>query len=720
MPSRPEGMLQVLVGVRKGPPSPLCLADFLAGRAGRSQPGSADGEGRGEVVVRGKVRIFAKKLDFDGRETRDVEKRDVLAKTLAYPRQRSRDIFIPCVPASVTPAELTQLCLGGNGGAACAGLEFVARMVPEGGGSAVARSSVLLRFSTSEAADQCYARAMGEQFPPAGCGRVCKAFFAEGISVLDAPLAAALGQPCAGYGAELLESFEAGTPAGVHVPAGEGSWSGQLPHTSPTAPAAASLSRNRSADGTVDPARASAFAPVKGSGEAALDEGASVDTTKADDDEKSSLTVGAAGDGVRMGNRLERPPARARARSAPPMGLDEGGDDAALLGAQVAAHLSAAMRDPAIALCFDASKFCEVPLCLACCERLDPSVSFAVGTRQAFCGTSAAPAALAEWDDGGCAVCSALLQLSESAAAEEAGAGTGKSAGAVEAQAQGVLCCSKCFAFQNLWCCLLCGHLGCGRYSLEHARLHWEATGHRFSMELTTRRIWDYEGDVFAHGVLQLRGGSSTVLLEDPWRDVQRGGDASGADASTTKHADLQQQYHQLLASQLDEQRRFYESKLADEAARLTAMAMEKYAVSDEERAKLQALQSDVDCSKARLESALARLRDCAGEAQVLREENRRLVAVEQQMKEQVEAVRRNARDMHRTCEEKLADLHAQVDDLAAHVRCQDQLSETLEDSEVQDGAMFLSVNEHTPRRAHSATKKRRPRSKVKKKKGRR
>lgn len=74
---------------------------------------------------------------------------------------------------------------------------------------------------------------------------------------------------------------------------------------------------------------------------------------------------------------------------------------------------------------------------------------------------------------------------------------------------------------------------------------------------------------------------------------------------------------------------------------------------------------------------------------------------------------------MHRTCEEKLADLQDQVGDLAAHVRCQDQLGERLEPGEVQEGAMFLSMNEDA-RRPESSTKKKRTRTKQKKKKGRR
>ena len=43
--------------------------------------------------------------------------------------------------------------------------------------------------------------------------------------------------------------------------------------------------------------------------------------------------------------------------------------------------------------------------------------------------------------------------------------------------------------------CLVCGHVGCGRYSGEHAQAHFESTKHTYSMELDSQRVWDYAGD---------------------------------------------------------------------------------------------------------------------------------------------------------------------------------------------------------------------------------
>ena len=51
--------------------------------------------------------------------------------------------------------------------------------------------------------------------------------------------------------------------------------------------------------------------------------------------------------------------------------------------------------------------------------------------------------------------------------------------------------------------CLICGHVGCGRFSNKHAEAHFEETGHTFAYELETQRVWDYAGDQYVHRLIQ-------------------------------------------------------------------------------------------------------------------------------------------------------------------------------------------------------------------------
>ena len=52
------------------------------------------------------------------------------------------------------------------------------------------------------------------------------------------------------------------------------------------------------------------------------------------------------------------------------------------------------------------------------------------------------------------------------------------------------LFCAECAMHKTLWVCLTCGFVGCGRYSNKHSVAHFEETGHPYSLELATLRIW--------------------------------------------------------------------------------------------------------------------------------------------------------------------------------------------------------------------------------------
>ena len=62
--------------------------------------------------------------------------------------------------------------------------------------------------------------------------------------------------------------------------------------------------------------------------------------------------------------------------------------------------------------------------------------------------------------------------------------------------------------------CLVCGHLGCGRYARGHAKDHAHDHRHRFCLDLASGRIWDYNSDVFVHRKLVQMAAASGGLFE--------------------------------------------------------------------------------------------------------------------------------------------------------------------------------------------------------------
>lgn len=74
----------------------------------------------------------------------------------------------------------------------------------------------------------------------------------------------------------------------------------------------------------------------------------------------------------------------------------------------------------------------------------------------------------------------------------------------VENNIQKSLKCSGCDEHQSLWICLICGVIGCDRYKSGHAVEHFEYTYHRYSIDMTHERIWDYKDDKWVHRVLKI------------------------------------------------------------------------------------------------------------------------------------------------------------------------------------------------------------------------
>lgn len=169
----------------------------------------------------------------------------------------------------------------------------------------------------------------------------------------------------------------------------------------------------------------------------------------------------------------------------------------------------------------------ELPTCPVCLERMDESVD---GVLTILCNHAFHANCLIKWGDSTCPVCRCVQtpELTESSV------------------------CMQCEGTEALWICLICGHVGCGRYQGGHAASHYRTTNHTYALQLGTNRVWDYAGDNFVHRLLQSKGDGKLVATQTPME-----GD------SDEKIDSMQLEYTYLLTSQLDTQREFYEEKLA-------------------------------------------------------------------------------------------------------------------------------------------------------------
>ncbi|XP_067329183.1 BRCA1-associated protein isoform X2 [Anolis sagrei] len=168
----------------------------------------------------------------------------------------------------------------------------------------------------------------------------------------------------------------------------------------------------------------------------------------------------------------------------------------------------------------------ELPKCTVCLERMDESVN---GILTTLCNHSFHSQCLQRWEDTTCPVCR-YCQTPEPVEENK---------------------CFECGVQENLWICLICGHIGCGRYVSRHAYKHFEETQHTYAMQLTNHRVWDYAGDNYVHRLVASKTDGKLVQYE-----------CEGEVCQEEKIDALQLEYSYLLTSQLESQRIYWENKI--------------------------------------------------------------------------------------------------------------------------------------------------------------
>lgn len=202
----------------------------------------------------------------------------------------------------------------------------------------------------------------------------------------------------------------------------------------------------------------------------------------------------------------------------------------------------------------------EQPFCPVCLERLDQDTS---GILTTICNHSFHCSCISKWTDSSCPVCRYCQQQ------------------------PGNSTCSICQSPENLWMCVICGFVGCGRYKEAHATRHWKETQHCYALELETRRVWDYAGDNYVHRLIQSKTDGKLVELNHHCHHDNDGccGCECGTDPGfsetilNSKVEAIVNEYNELLTSQLEGQKMYFESLLQEveeEIERETKEAVEK------------------------------------------------------------------------------------------------------------------------------------------------
>ncbi|KAJ5772921.1 hypothetical protein N7457_007817 [Penicillium paradoxum] len=222
----------------------------------------------------------------------------------------------------------------------------------------------------------------------------------------------------------------------------------------------------------------------------------------------------------------------------------------------------------------------ELPTCPVCLERMDETT----GLLTIICQHVFHCTCLQKWEGSGCPVC---RYTQDDCRKSNAGLKPDQ-----EPQE-----CSVCHTEENLWACLICGTIGCGRYDGAHAFDHWKETTHAFSMDLTSQRVWDYVGDAYVHRIIQNK--TDGKLLELPAADHSALDPPDWGDAvPREKLENMSIEYTHLLTSQLESQRAYFEEvveRAVDKASQASAAAAIAEVNASSASSRLEELQSKYD-----------------------------------------------------------------------------------------------------------------------------
>ncbi|XP_022108834.1 BRCA1-associated protein-like isoform X2 [Acanthaster planci] len=308
----------------------------------------------------------------------------------------------------------------------------------------------------------------------------------------------------------------------------------------------------------------------------------------------------------------------------------------------------------------------ELPTCHICLERMDESVD---GILTILCNHSFHGNCLDKWGDTSCPVCR-YCQTPE----------------AVEDHK-----CFTCGAQESLWICLICGHVGCGRYSNRHSYTHFEETQHTYAMQLGNQRVWDYAGDNYVHRLVQSKGDGKPIEWDR--QDTET--------AHTEKLDSLQLEYSYLLTSQLESQRIYFEEQMArieqDALNRMSEVEARSRKTVEERDKMEQCLQTAVK-EKTGLERKCSqlssRLSKITAELKEEKEMNRCLRDNQQLWQTKVMELEKKCNEDSKQKQGEIDDLKEQLRDLMFYLDAQQKIGSTSEDTrqEIQDGQIVIGA----------------------------
>ena len=245
--------------------------------------------------------------------------------------------------------------------------------------------------------------------------------------------------------------------------------------------------------------------------------------------------------------------------------------------------------------------------------------------------------------------------------------------------------CRDCGSTENLWICLICGNLGCGRYKGGHAHNHFLKTGHSFAVKSDSHHIWDYTLDKYVHW--SIKSAEGTVVDVD--EDLKATNNGDGIDANANEPAFM----NDFTAAQLESQKAFFEQRLQtikrekeQEISNLKLAKDEEIRIAKEECERSNHEQKILADLANKIQDHLKKLKQEACDLKKELETEKKIT------KGLCESIDNLKTDLNNTKIEK-EDLVEQVKDLMKHLEVIDLVGKAGNDPDIVDGKLVIRPN---------------------------
>lgn len=249
------------------------------------------------------------------------------------------------------------------------------------------------------------------------------------------------------------------------------------------------------------------------------------------------------------------------------------------------------------------------------------------------------------------------------------------------------LFCSVCALQETLWVCMTCGFVGCGRYSNKHAAQHFDESGHCFSLELATLRIWEYVHSSFAHRADLLECPTSLPKLH-PWAsrkprhnvaDGESDFSSPQIDKSTKKTTMVGEEYEALLQSALEDQEQHFEGEIARLQTLIAQDGVDMGSMSKDQQEEVSSLKEDLLKLQSEIQKMSRSLLKAQDEERKHRQNSQALLREQQASEELIQKVRNEIDEEQIKGRTEIDDLEQQIQDLTANQSLRQQFTDNEE-----------------------------------------